>query len=489
MALTKPRLGQINTGGGTLLASNAAAIGLNDNLISLNDSVAGTNTKDIGLWLNRGTSGNLAVVWVEADSTFALVGTSSDATANTVTVTGLKDLKAANITANGNVTTTAANSGLVSGVLGQSYVGGFNGTNQYLEIASGSEFTFDTGNWTIECWIYPTLGGVNQGIISKNYNINSSAGPFVVEFDTNNIPGLYACSNGGGSGWDVTALGATPATLNAWNHLAVTRNGNDFTVWLNGTLSATVNTSFTEYDNSSVPVTIGSSDSVGSWPFSGYISNVRIVKGLAVYTGNFTVPTGPLQATQPANPFGGSNTAAITGTQTALLTLEDATVVDNSTFAHSITNHGSVSTTTQTTSFGGSTVGTFLYNGAAWEADAIDVGVNLTASAVTVSGKINVTPTATVVGTTATVIDSFSASEHRGAKYIVTVSNSPNYAITECMVVHDGTTASLITYGEILTGNNLGTFSVGINSGNVELSFTGVTTNNSVKVSSQLIAV
>lgn len=204
MALTKPRLGQINTGGGTLLASNAAAIGLNDNLISLNDSVAGANSKDIGLFLNRGSSGNLAVVWVEADSTFALVSTSSNANVSTVNVTSYTDLKVASV----NVTDSFKNS-----------------------------------------------------------------------------------------------------------------------------------------------------------------------------------------------------------------------------------------------------------------------------------------PTAVTVGTTATVVSSFAASTYRGAKYIVTVSNSPDYAITECMVVHDGTTASLITYGEILTGNNMGTFSVGINTGNVELSFTGATANNSVKVSSQLIAV
>lgn len=205
MALTKPRLGQINTGGGSILASNSATIGLNDNLISLNAATNGANTKDVGLLITRGSSGSLAVVWVEADNTFALVSTSSIETDNNVTATGYKKLKTA----------------------------------------------------------------------------------------------------------DLTVVGS----------------------------------------------------------------------------------------------------------------------------------------------------------------------------------KVNFQPTATTVGTSATVIDSFSVSEYRGAKYIVTVSNSPDYAITECMVVHDGTTASLITYGEILTGNNLGTFSVGVNSGNVELSFTGVTANNSVKISSQLLAV
>ena len=61
-------------------------------------------------------------------------------------------------------------------------------------------------------------------------------------------------------------------------------------------------------------------------PFGGYISNLRVVKGVAVYTGNFSPPTSPLTATQSA----GTNIAAITGTQTSLLTCQSFRFVDNS---------------------------------------------------------------------------------------------------------------------------------------------------------------
>jgi hypothetical protein len=68
--------------------------------------------------------------------------------------------------------------------------------------------------------------------------------------------------------------------------------------------------------------------------FNGLVSNLRIVKGVGVYTGAFGsyVPTGPLQATQPAGPSG-SNIAAITSTSTSLLlnTVSGARTADNST--------------------------------------------------------------------------------------------------------------------------------------------------------------
>jgi hypothetical protein len=53
--------------------------------------------------------------------------------------------------------------------------------------------------------------------------------------------------------------------------------------------------------------------------FVGAITNFRLVKGLAVYTGNFTVPTSALTATAVANPYGGSNTTAIPSGVTKLL--------------------------------------------------------------------------------------------------------------------------------------------------------------------------
>jgi hypothetical protein len=53
--------------------------------------------------------------------------------------------------------------------------------------------------------------------------------------------------------------------------------------------------------------------------YVGLITNFRWIKGLAVYTGNFTVPTTALTATAAANPYGGSNTAAIPAGVTKLL--------------------------------------------------------------------------------------------------------------------------------------------------------------------------
>jgi hypothetical protein len=80
---------------------------------------------------------------------------------------------------------------------------------------------------------------------------------------------------------------------------------------------------------------------VGSGNGSGNLSNLRVVRGVAVYTGAFTPPTAPLTDTQSA----GTNISAITAGQTQLLlnTTNDANfLVDRSSYTLTVTNSNGV---------------------------------------------------------------------------------------------------------------------------------------------------
>jgi hypothetical protein len=112
-------------------------------------------------------------------------------------------------------------------------------------------------------------------------------------------------------------------------------------VYLNG-VGGTATSNTTDFTNVSHVPNIGRYSGGTSW-FPGYISNLRVVKGVGVYTGNFTVPTGPLTATQSA----GTNIAAITAGQTVFLGLQNNRFVDNSATPKTITAGG----TPQVTSF------------------------------------------------------------------------------------------------------------------------------------------
>jgi hypothetical protein len=98
--------------------------------------------------------------------------------------------------------------------------------------------------------------------------------------------------NGSPQGFQTTAT----IPLNAWSHIAFVNNGgSNLTIYINGVSSATSTKSGTpQSDNAGISTfVIGQTSNVS---YNGYLSNLRVVSGTAVYTSNFTPPTSPLTA-------------------------------------------------------------------------------------------------------------------------------------------------------------------------------------------------
>jgi hypothetical protein len=231
-----------------------------------------------------------------------------------------------------NVGATRGTNGSDSGI---SYINSysnsysFNGTTQYLSVGTNAAFAMGTSDFTAEAWIYPVAMGGYHSIISTRPTSSTGAQTDVWVLGVNNTGFLYVYS---GAFQAQSAAGLI--SNNAWYHVAVSRQSGSMKLFINGIVVAT--TSSNENYTASI-LTVGANNN-GSEPWPGNISNLRLVKGVAVYTGNFTVPTSPLTATQSA----GTNISAITGVQTSLLTLQSATIIDNSTYAFSITNNNGV---------------------------------------------------------------------------------------------------------------------------------------------------
>ena len=252
-----------------------------------------------------------------------------------------------------------------------------NGSNQYLTTPNNSVFEFGTGDFTVEGWfnfssISYTSEVVNP-LISFGYGANSPSG-------YNNVWSLifvngaiYWYSYIGGATPYFTFTPPVPLRTGAWYHIAATRSGTDLRMFLNGYQVGTTQTCSFDYVNGGT--TAGDPLQIGSWYGNGQtlgnfnFSNIRIVKGTAVYTTNFTPSRNALTATQAAN-VNGSPSAAITGTQTSLLlnTVYGANYLnDSSSYNLTITNvNSATSQTTEpiytVTSYGGGGGGGYAYN-------------------------------------------------------------------------------------------------------------------------------
>lgn len=180
------------------------------------------------------------------------------------------------VTANGNAQISTAESqfGGASGL--------FDGTGDYLSLADNADFDFGTGDFTIECWIKPSSG---KSIASGN-----ATGDFMFATDTFNAGDIGFGRNG--LAWDLTA--ASPGLTAGWNHVAVTRSGTTLRILCNGSVAAT-GSGNTESYNVTNNLWIGARSTSGSPDqfFNGYIDEFRITKGVARWTGSYTVPTAP----------------------------------------------------------------------------------------------------------------------------------------------------------------------------------------------------
>ncbi len=168
------------------------------------------------------------------------------------------------------------------------------GSNDYLSIG-GAEWNsnLNSGDFTVEFWIrFDTVGSGEQRIIT-NYNGNNgwgvalwSGGGGTDYFDGYWYDGSwrYMQYNIGGS-----SRYTTPS-INTWYHVAFVRNGNDWGLYLNGTAESTRTVSGSIISSSLGSLEVGRQHQ-GNYFVDGYMDDLRITKGLARYTSNFTPPT------------------------------------------------------------------------------------------------------------------------------------------------------------------------------------------------------
>lgn len=166
-----------------------------------------------------------------------------------------------------------------------------NSSSSYLTISDNAALNMDASDFTFECWYYPLSARASM-LTSKKGSTFANQGVNVFSQSDNTIK-LEASTNG--TSWNISITSSNKITVNAWNHVAVTRNGNVWTLWINGVSGGTVTVSGTVATNTAA-LYIGQLIGSSGYEINGYLSNWRLVKGTAVYTAAFTPPTAPVTA-------------------------------------------------------------------------------------------------------------------------------------------------------------------------------------------------
>jgi len=194
----------------------------------------------------------------------------------------------------------------------------------YLKSESSTAFSLNTSDFTMECFYYPTA--LSQAVM-----------PIFTLLGVQEI-GIYASLSDGRLGfvipwpgninvYSIRSYMALP--LNLWSHIALVRKDLCISLYLNGTLAANYRFASPTDINQSGPGSLLVNTNKNNYSnLNGYLTNVRVVNGTAIYTSNFTVPH--------------PNLPIVAGTVLMMYTTNDPYyLVDYSPSAHTITATGS----------------------------------------------------------------------------------------------------------------------------------------------------
>ena len=187
----------------------------------------------------------------------------------------------------------------------------------YLSTAGNAGTAMGTGDFTWECFVYPTSSTGYQAFIDSRLNPLSGGDTtgFYFGINTGTLTPMFYTNS-------LQLASSVNITLNAWNHVALTRASGTVTLWVNGASGGTKSDT-TNLTNQRVFIGSGGA---GLY-LTGNIANLRIVKGTAVYTGTFSRPTTAVQA--------------ISGTQLLLnFATTETLLTDSSTNNFTVTNTG-----------------------------------------------------------------------------------------------------------------------------------------------------
>ena len=161
----------------------------------------------------------------------------------------------------------------------------FDGTGDNLTLASSSDFAYGTGDFTIECWIYVRA---NTTAFLLTDSGESVAFLYLAGQGTGLFNVIYSSEDGGptlNSGNTTNLL-----NLNQWYHIAFSRSSGTSRLFVDGNLRDS-SSDTQNYGNQALKIG-GRVD--GSDHLNGIISNLRIVKGRALYTTGFYPPSSAL---------------------------------------------------------------------------------------------------------------------------------------------------------------------------------------------------
>lgn len=164
------------------------------------------------------------------------------------------------------------------------------GNSDYLSLPDSSDWTLASNDFTLECWVRFNDVSSSQAIIANVKDSDPEGNLYWILFYYTS-PGRISFDQNSNGASSITVRCEYTFSTGIWYHVAVTRVGANFQIFVNGvgqTLTHHTGTSNNIVANNDL-LKFGVSN--GSYYFNGWIDNIRISNGVSRYMSGFTPPT------------------------------------------------------------------------------------------------------------------------------------------------------------------------------------------------------
>jgi hypothetical protein len=161
----------------------------------------------------------------------------------------------------------------------------FDGAGDYLTLADSTDWDFGTGDFTIEMFARFTTHTAVMSLLT-NYQNSSTGWSVQRRSDTDTL--VF------GNGDPQLAAASFTPTDGVWYHVAVCRSGTSLRLFVDGIQIGSTATNSTNIAGSTSLLYVGGLNAGGVIQnFNGHLDELRVTKGVARYTADFTPPTAP----------------------------------------------------------------------------------------------------------------------------------------------------------------------------------------------------
>jgi hypothetical protein len=160
-------------------------------------------------------------------------------------------------------------------------------SGERLTAATAAELHLSTGDFTIELWFRREVSGAGMLI---NYSVSAGSTYAWTLFNNSGNGLTFWAANDAGA--DIVTLTGGSTSINTWHHVAVTRAGSSWRMFLDGTqVGSTVTSSASIRPSASGYILAMGAYPNGGTRITGRLDDIRITAGVARYTASFTAPT------------------------------------------------------------------------------------------------------------------------------------------------------------------------------------------------------